>query len=539
MVGKAIRKFGVNEDGAIAPLYALSLFGLVAMAGVGFDYARVMALDSELQNAADQAALAAASQLDGKEDSIVRAIQATNATFASSGSDFVNVTRLSNIDDDADGETRPITQISYTFWEDYVDDAPVRVVSEQSTPSNAATKAKIVQVAIGNRQVRYALTPIVGAITGNAGATAMASLTSAYCKVPPLMFCAPPGFDADDYFGSGLKMHSVPSTSTDSNPGIFGFLDFPYTRPEGLSGNNLTTSLGWANTNENCTGEEVEAQPGIVDKQGEAFNTRFGVYQNGIPDCMNDGSFCASRNQTKQLVETKRWTQLASEADADAKTCTSTGGTTGSALATDPAISGDIDAPAGYEIEACVLAGDCSPYGRIGDGWTSSNFSEYMSFYHGGTSANSVFQGIGYDAGSEPARTPTRYEVYQWENADYANRVAANDNVEVGRATVQENNGRFSVTLYCARPEFADATQLAPSSLKDRRALTIAAVDCTDLRGSGVVDIINWVDVFLLTTTASNGQEKSFYVEMNGEATPPGANNSFQGYTKRKAVLIR
>lgn len=539
MVGKAIRKFGGDENGAIAPLYALSLFGLVAMAGVGFDYARVMALDSELQNAADQAALAAASQLDGKTDSIIRAIQATNATFAASDSDFVNTTRLSNIDDDSDGETRPITQISYTFWEDYVDDAPVNVVSEQSTASNAATKAKIVQVAIGNRQVRYALTPIVGAIAGTAGATAMATLTSAYCKVPPLMFCAPPGFDADDYLGAGLKLHSLPNTSTDSNPGIFGFLDFPYTRPAGLSGNNLTTSLGWANTNENCTADEVEAQPGVVDKQSEAFNTRFAIYQNGIPSCMSDGSFCSAKNLTKQTVNTKTFTNLATEADAALKTCTSTGGTSGTTIATNPDVAPYINQPAGYNVEGCLLAGNCSTYSRIGDGWTSAQYNAYMNFYHTGTSANAVFQANGYASGSEPSRTPTRYEVYKWENADYDNRVVPNQNREVGRQTALRSNGRYDVTLYCSAPAYSDATQLAPSTVKDRRTLTIAAVDCTDLHGSAVVDIINWVDVFLLTTAQPNGNEKSFYVEMNGEAVPPGSNNSFQGYTKRKAVLIR
>ena len=57
-------RFWRDEGAAIAPLYALALFGLIGMAGVGWDYGRLMAMDSELQNAADQAALAAATQLD-------------------------------------------------------------------------------------------------------------------------------------------------------------------------------------------------------------------------------------------------------------------------------------------------------------------------------------------------------------------------------------------------------------------------------------------------------------------------------------------
>ena len=54
-----------NTDGAVAPTVALSLVALIAAGGIAFDYARMASMDTELQNAADQAVLAAASQLDG------------------------------------------------------------------------------------------------------------------------------------------------------------------------------------------------------------------------------------------------------------------------------------------------------------------------------------------------------------------------------------------------------------------------------------------------------------------------------------------
>ena len=57
-------RFINDEQGAFAPSYALALTGIIAAAGVGYDYAQVAALDTEIQNAADQAALAAATQLD-------------------------------------------------------------------------------------------------------------------------------------------------------------------------------------------------------------------------------------------------------------------------------------------------------------------------------------------------------------------------------------------------------------------------------------------------------------------------------------------
>src|SRR3954466_9533014 len=59
------RTFLRNTDGAVAPTIALSLVGLLAAGGIAFDYARLATMHTELQDAADQAALAAASQLDG------------------------------------------------------------------------------------------------------------------------------------------------------------------------------------------------------------------------------------------------------------------------------------------------------------------------------------------------------------------------------------------------------------------------------------------------------------------------------------------
>lgn len=532
MVGKAIRKFGDDENGAIAPLYALSLFGLVAMAGVGFDYARVMALDSELQNAADQAALAAASQLDGKTDSIIRAIQATNATFASSTSDYVNTTRLSNIDDDSDGSTRPITQITYTFWEDYVNDAPVRVVSEQSTASNAATKAKIVQVVIGNRQVRYALTPIVGAIAGNAGASAMATLNSAYCKVPPLMFCAPnANFGAKNSSGetpdrgTGMIFHMLPNNKSgpdsgdaedvDLVPGIFGFLDFPYPSPVSGSPN---TSLGWEVTNPSCTGENVDSEPGVRAPEAGALATRFDIGS----DCTAGGTFCPAANTTKNRVY-----RISNNVAPDSFTCPANpisgnksateanGGGEGWVEMSDPDLAGASNP--GYPR-------DTSHNGNIGNkNW---NIAGYFQANYGPSATVGSVTGGALDA------TATRYDVYKWQR-DNPSSLQPRLIKSVGTSNPYKH--------YCAYPtpigNLAGTT--LPTTARDRRVLSMAVVDCTGLKGRSPVDIERYVDVFLMEPPLTSGADKAFYVELVGEATPPGSNNSFQGFSKRKAVLIR
>ena len=73
------KAFWRNQQGATAALYALALPALVAVAGVGFDYARLAGMDSELQNAADQAALAGVTQLDGNDGACSRAANAANS----------------------------------------------------------------------------------------------------------------------------------------------------------------------------------------------------------------------------------------------------------------------------------------------------------------------------------------------------------------------------------------------------------------------------------------------------------------------------
>ena len=65
-----------DRGGAVAATVGLSLFALIAIGGVAFDYARMASLDTELQNAADQAALAGVSQLDGQAGACARAASA-------------------------------------------------------------------------------------------------------------------------------------------------------------------------------------------------------------------------------------------------------------------------------------------------------------------------------------------------------------------------------------------------------------------------------------------------------------------------------
>src|ERR1044071_853857 len=79
---RIVRRLAEDTGAAIAPTVALTLFALIAAGGIAFDYARVAAMDTELQSAADQAALAAASQLDGEVGTCARAAAAASQLLA-------------------------------------------------------------------------------------------------------------------------------------------------------------------------------------------------------------------------------------------------------------------------------------------------------------------------------------------------------------------------------------------------------------------------------------------------------------------------
>ncbi len=180
MMRNAIRALRKSRDGAVAPTVALSLFGLIAVGGIAFDYARLAGMDTELQTAADQAALAAATQLDGGANARNRATAAANDLLR-------NLTLFADAQGATVGDTRRIAVPSVLFYQSY-DEAT-------DTPGALATtdaNAKVVIVTTNQRRASYAFTPIVGALnSGMISAEAVASLSSAICKVPPLMICAP------------------------------------------------------------------------------------------------------------------------------------------------------------------------------------------------------------------------------------------------------------------------------------------------------------------------------------------------------------
>jgi Flp pilus assembly protein TadG len=495
-----------SNDGAVAPLVALTLTALIAAGGIAFDYARMASLDTELQSAADQAALAAASQLDGESGACARAVAAAQNLVS-------NKTYFAN---DLGGVAVTIADSGVcTNDTDITDDpaASVRFFQDKAAtlPADNVANAHFVEVRVNSRRANYALTAIVGAMTsGDISAKARAGLGTALCKVPPLMICSPtPGtpIDWNSYKGRGLR--AVSKTGSSWSPGNFGYIG-----PQ--DANSTEKALAYQNPIFDCQGinTEEEVSTGAPTPAITAINTRMDIYSisggagNVLTPCL--GTACPpALNVVKDLVLPagsapgscaigKDW-QLPTNRFFPVQT-----------TGTDP--MRNFQKP-GQSIDAMGLPRDNCHYASydstlcsgnpIGDGnWARG---DYFNKYHlGNIPAN--------------ASTMTRYETYRWEidNSQIPKGVAAGTNSK-GAALFQQGAPVCNLTV--------------PDPTRDRRVIQVAIGDnCAALHGASTpVQIGAWIDAFLVEPGLGppgrgNGDAgNEIYLEIIGQVNPGGA----------------
>lgn len=530
---------GRNKRGAVAPTVALSLFALIGAGGIAFDYAHLASLDTELQNAADQAALAAATQLDQQLGSIARATAAAQGLLA-------NTTLFAN---DGNIANRAVTIPTVLFYASKTD---AEATNGQACPTanaivatavGADAAAHFVCVKTGTRVAKYAMTSVVGAFqSGNVSAMAVAGLGSAICKSPPLMLCNPYepasnkdinyAFDANALKGVGIRLVGDGSYE----PGNFGFLQSGY----GNGANVLLQAIGYNSPPGNCVATTgVDTKTGANASVMDGFNTRFDVNANGNSCPGGDINCSPSINVRKDLVrgnqcgitgngwqenaatsanfDTRRYKPITKTVYASAKT---------------PDIMG-------HPRDLCHAHGnvdDCGTSGassRIGTGdWDINAY--WRSNYSGANYAGQVSVAT---YGSQPKGYPTRYQVYQWETDSYATRL----NSKAGQGG--KNAFGRPVVGTCLATTTAPYGLVPGGSTIDRRRISSAVVNCKALNVKGSetnLPVLKWIDVFLvepsIARTKCDGgsggcgskysEKTDLYVEMIGETSSGGAGNT-------------
>lgn len=531
MSSNLIARLLKSDRGAVAPTVGISLFALVAAGGIAFDYARMATLDTELQNAADQAALAAATQLDGKANARSRAISAAQTLVT-------NQTLMAN-----DVGTRAISVPTVTF---YVD-------KPRTTVATTDADANFVLVTVGTRQAFYALTPIVAAISsGPIAASAYAGLGSAICKVPPVMMCNPDepvgntnvdyDFNAAGRVGVGIRMVGDGSYA----PGNFGFLETGF----GNGANALLAALGWNTPPGDCVATDgVETKTGLNASVMDGLNTRFDVDANGNTcTTLNGvtGPCSPSVNVRKDLV---RGNSCGITGNGwEENSANSTNYATRRYRPTSASTISDTPEIMGHPRDIChawSLDGSCTGGGggRIGDGqWDINAYwrSNYGHDYAGEVS--------GATYGSQPHGYPTRYQVYRWEMDDLS-RIGTPKAGSGGKTAYSQ-----PVAGMCLATSNSPYGIVPGGTNVDRRRISAAVLNCQALSINGHETdqpVVKWVDLFLVEpsyarTLCSSGSgcntkytEKSdIYVEVIGETNSGNAGATAGQVVKRDVPYL-
>ncbi|NVE94179.1 TadE/TadG family type IV pilus assembly protein [Altererythrobacter lutimaris] len=501
------KRFWQDQNGAVAATYALALIPIIALAGLAFDYTRLAGMDTELQNAADQAALAGATQLDRRAGAINR------ATAAIQGGLVANETFFANDSADQTVDVTDVTQI--VFYPSRADaEAGTNPVDKNATDADSI--ARFVEVTVDTRAANYALTPIVGAVSGSINAQAVAGLGSAICRIPPLMVCNPDEpetgtvttetpFDIASRIGDGL-LTKPGGGSGGWGPGVYGYLSVG-----GDGANEVRRALGWNTPTGNCISQDgvdeellVDNQPGNIASGPAAINTRFDIYEaNGCVD--GNGNCSPAFNVRKDLVRP-------ANAANDTNSCKIQGGEW-----TEPAnpyrptdLSGvpattTIDSM-GHPRDICHALEDSNPLNCKDDFFGNGVWDRAAYFRtHYGAAFN--WQGNGM-----LGPNVTRYETYLYEINNHGTALADTPAGAAGNQLTTRNKAVCGPALG------------APASTStDRRVMSVAVINCRLHNVNGRernLPVLTWMDVFLVQPSlnrASSGKwtgKDDIYVEI-------------------------
>lgn len=482
------------QEGGVAVTVALIAPVLIGMAALALDLGRAWSTQTELQNAADAAALAGASQLDNEFGAMDRARDAAVDELVRNFQTFAA---------DAFGPVAEIDADNIRFF-----------IAPGGAEAMSDDEANYIEVFVQPRSLAFFLAPVVGGMTEvTAGARAMAGMGSAYCKVPPMFICMPSDGNLAPGRGVWMKGKSQGGGGGSWAPGNFGILGLDTGQGASLSANLIRDAMGRENPLAQCFGRDdaQETKPGETTAIRDGLNMRFDIYPNnhnvpsGEPQVRENPQYRPSVNPVKGLVKQGNSCRI-----------TNNGWQRPDDHYRGPGehedISSDPIEAMGFPRDSCAYPdengnpGSCAATGndgRFGDGqW---DFLAYMAVNHP-TYVNSdmTISQWPSDLPGNMSNHPTRFEVFKWEIENQPNPEMAN--------APQCYNGPM--------PSSVDA-------ITDRRVMTVAVVDCTGLSGQAQVQPTDWYNIFLTEpmggeTHPEFDDPNSLYAEIIGPADDPG-----------------
>lgn len=263
------------QRGAVALVFGLTLVVLIGFAGLAIDLGRFFVIKSELQNAVDACALAAASQLrPGQNDSeaLTRAV-AYGRVFSTGGTGNIN-----DIKNRANFQSAVVdiqaSQITFSNENsDDEDDWRDSSNANYNTAQYAKCSYPLTGLPIFFMRV---LNPALGTQTVSAMAVATLAPSSSTCAIP-VGVCKKPGGTITNNFGFAEGEWVLGKTTQPYGTGNFGWIDFS---PPGGGASELADLLTGSGQCALNTGDRVGEQ-GNKAGLAIAWNSRFGWYRGG------------------------------------------------------------------------------------------------------------------------------------------------------------------------------------------------------------------------------------------------------------------
>ena len=227
-IGQHIDRFRASERGAMLVFFAMSCAAIFVVAALSFDLGKRAATQTELQSFADNVALAAAGELDGMPDAILRAETAAQLLIQDEATYGVGDGVLAGAEDFTISFHASLPTNEAAF------DAPLSF-SEESDRI-----ARFARVQVNPVTVEWSFARILNVFSSVAlpSESVVAESTAGYsgmaCDVVPVFFCMPPAetgvdtqgiWDPANHIGDSIQLVSTQGAQPNWIPGSLGFLD--------------------------------------------------------------------------------------------------------------------------------------------------------------------------------------------------------------------------------------------------------------------------------------------------------------------------
>lgn len=432
-----------RQTGAVLVMVAILIVVLIGVAALALDVGRLLVLRTEMHNAVDAAALAAATELNSSADAQDRAKHAAISLIEHNS-------KFAKLRDILGESLNEGTDISFEFFcaiENNLDAANLTTECQNGQMGGTGPDAEkiLAQNNSDTHYVRVTLNPVVTQdadeprysidlyflpilrVLGldvpdeaSTTATALAGRSFTICKYPPLMICNPyEGQTQNLFVGQQVKLYMGASSPGYWAPGDFGLLE-----PPGGKGGAVDVSEYLASNGIDCSDPYITTKTGVqVNMVKWGLNTRFGIYEHKY----NVSDYPPAPN----VLDYPRDLNLAAD-----------------------------------------------PAARIGTGVWQNNPTEYWTNY--------------LHASANPEGLTTRFQYYKWEieHGDYPIKAGANTNPDQCEI-IADNKPKIDkcndYPILKGQPD--STTYLADVN---RRVITVPVLNCTQL-GIGGKESDIWV----------------------------------------------